>query len=102
MHTDTIFLSASGLATPQGITDPKLVEIQIEHATLASAKRAILLLDSSKFGVSSPTPIVPLESLQFLITDKGAPEEYLKLIRAMGIEVFIAKLAGHASVAMRI
>ncbi|MEI7848518.1 MAG: hypothetical protein WCK35_22140 [Chloroflexota bacterium] len=82
---------ASGLELPQGITDPNLLEIQIKRAMLASAKRAILLLDSTKFGVSSLTPIVPLESIQVLITDKDAPEEYLDRIREMGIEVHIAK-----------
>ena len=90
VHTDTIFLSASGLEFPQGITDPNLLEIQIKRAMLASAKRAILLLDSTKFGASSLTPIVPLESFQVLITDKDAPEVYLERIREMGLEVHIA------------
>ncbi len=91
VHASTIFLSATGLVHPQGITDPNLLEIQIKRAMVASARRAILLIDSTKFGVSSLSPIVPLESFQVLVTDQEAPEADLDLIREKGIEVHIAK-----------
>ncbi len=90
IHATTIFLSASGLVFPQGITDPNLLEIQIKRAMVASASRAILLIDSTKFGISSLSPIVPLESFQIMVTDNEAPKEDLDRIRDMGIQVHIA------------
>lgn len=85
----TLFLSASGIALPDGITDPNPFEIEVKRAMAESAGQVIMLMDSSKFGIRSLSPILPLEKIKALITDKGAPESDLLRLREMGIEIHI-------------
>ncbi len=90
VSAQTLFLGATGLAFPEGITDPNPLEIQIKRAMAASASKVVLLLDSSKFGHRSLTPVIPLEQVHALVTDKGAPMEEVEKLQAMGLKVFIA------------
>ena len=94
MRARTFFLGATGLAFPVGITDPSPFEIQVKRAMAASAERTILLIDSSKFGTRSLLQIVPLEQISVLITDGGAPTEYLAQLRAMKIDVHVVANGG--------
>lgn len=90
MRARTFFLGATGLAFPEGVTDPSPFEIQVKRAMAASADRTILLLDSSKFGLRSLLPIIPLGGISVLVTDENAPVEYLTQLRDMGIDVHVA------------
>lgn len=89
LHARRLFLSATGLVFPEGITDPNLLEIQVKRAMANSAGQIILLLDSTKFGVRSLSPILPLEKINILVTDSAAPQEYLEKFRRMNIEVHV-------------
>lgn len=86
----TLFLGATGLAFPEGITDPNPLETQIKRAMAQSASRIILLLDSSKFGVRSLTPVIPLKQIHTIITDAAASPEHLEALRSLGIQVLVA------------
>jgi DeoR/GlpR family transcriptional regulator of sugar metabolism len=90
VRANTLFLSATGLAFPEGITDPNPLEIQIKRVMAQSAARVVLLLDSTKFGLRSLTPLLPLAKVHALITDAGAPPADLEQLRALGIAVHIA------------
>lgn len=90
LRARTLFLSATGIALPEGITDPNLLEIQVKRAMADSASRIVLLMDSSKFGVRSLAPILPLERIQVLITDSETPAEFLEQLRKLQIEIHLA------------
>ena len=87
VRAGTLFLGATGLTFPEGITDPSPLEIQVKQAMAASASRIVLLIDSSKFGVRSLSPILPLQQISVLITDSAAPQSELDQVRKLGIEV---------------
>lgn len=91
MRARTCFLGATGLAFPEGVTDPSPFEIQVKRAMVDGAERTILLLDSSKFGVRSLLQIVPLARISVVITDDQAPAEYLAQLRAMDVDVHVVK-----------
>ncbi len=86
----TLFLGATGLALPEGITDPNPLETQVKRAMAQSASRIILLLDSSKFGVRSLAPVIPLGQIHTIITDAAAPADHLDYLRSLDIQVLIA------------
>ncbi|MBL7160974.1 MAG: DeoR/GlpR transcriptional regulator [Anaerolineales bacterium] len=90
IRANTLFLSATGLALPEGITDPNPLEIQIKRAMATSAERIVLIMDSTKFGVRSLAEILPLEKVAVLITDSGAPEDFVSELCQMGLDVHIA------------
>lgn len=90
VRAKTLFLSCTGLAFPEGITDPNPLEIEVKRAMAESASQIVLMVDSTKFGVRSLTPIIPLEKIKALVTDPEAPVEDLEQLRRLGINVHIA------------
>ena len=76
VRANTLFLSATGLTLPDGITDPNPLETEVKRAMAASVERVVLLLDSTKFGVRSLSPVLPLDRIQVLITNEDMPEIY--------------------------
>jgi DeoR/GlpR family transcriptional regulator of sugar metabolism len=86
----TLFLGASGLTVPGGVTDPNPLEIQVKRAMAQSVDRVVLLIDSSKFGQRSLAMLLPFERLDVIVTDQGAPESDVKQLRALGVDVRIA------------
>lgn len=87
----TLFLGASGLTLDAGITDPNPLEIQVKRAMAAGVDRVVLLLDSSKFGQRSFSLLVSLEQVHTLVTDANAPEADVASLRALGMDVRIAR-----------
>lgn len=90
INAHTCFLSATGLAFPEGFTDPNLLEIQVKRAMAKSAGRVIMLLDSTKLGVRSLSRILPTEEVDILVTDAGASPEERARLAALGADVRIA------------
>ena len=87
INARSFFLGATGLAFPEGITDPSPLEIQVKQAMAESAERIVLLLDSSKFGARSLLPILPLNRIDIVVTDYGIPEPYDRQMAELGIEL---------------
>lgn len=87
-RAQTFFMSATGLDPVTGaLTDPNPVEIEVKRAMAASAKRVVLLLDSSKIGEHSIERVLPLRKLHVLITDRGAPRAVIQKLRKLGLNI---------------
>lgn len=82
-------ISGIPLKLENGLTDPNPLEIQVKRAMWRSTDKVILLLDSSKFGNSSLASILPLESIDILVTDENAPQEVLQRLNGLGMEIHI-------------
>lgn len=86
-HANKIFLSATGLTLESGLTDPNMLEAQAKRAMIASVDQVIVLLDSSKFGVTSLTSVLPVERITALITNAGASPDVLQALCERGVDV---------------
>ncbi len=82
-----LFLSAIGFTPETGLTDPQMIDTQVKKAMIARSDRVIVLLDSSKFGVKSFTPVIATGEIDVLITDEGAPAAMLAEARDLGVDV---------------
>ena len=91
LRCKTLFLGASGLTIEHGITDPNPLEIQVKRAMAESVDQVVLLLDSSKFGLRSTSLLLPVTQIHTLITDAGAPQGDIDGLRALGVDVRIAR-----------
>jgi DeoR/GlpR family transcriptional regulator of sugar metabolism len=89
-NANRLFLSASGITLEDGITDPRMLEIQVKRAMIASAREVIMLMDSSKFGARSLMKVIEFNEFRLLITDDGAPAPMLEGLRAGGNDVLVA------------
>jgi DeoR/GlpR family transcriptional regulator of sugar metabolism len=54
------------------------------------ADRKVLLVDSSKFGVTALNRLVALDAFDDVITDAGLPEKECDLLRQQGVRLTIA------------
>lgn len=84
------FLSGTGLTLEDGLAEIDLLETEIKRALARCADKRILLIDSSKFGLRSLTPVLPIEEFEVIITDDRAPQDMVDALRARNIEVHVA------------
>ncbi len=94
INAHTCFLSATGITTSEGVTDPNLLEIQVKRAMAESAARVVLLMDSTKFGVRSLAKIFDIRDFDVLITDADAPAGMLEAIRTLEVDVHLVGVRG--------
>jgi len=72
------------------LTEANPAESALKEIMLANAARVVALVDSSKLGRTALSFFAPLERVGTLVTDDGADPATLSLLRAAGLEVYIA------------
>lgn len=72
---DLALISASAVC-PEGISETSIEQSEIKRFIIKHAKRSALLIDSSKFGLKDIFMSAPLDSVNYLITDKKPTEDY--------------------------
>ena len=70
MRFDWAFLGTGGIDVDRGLTHSTMEEIPIKKAAAASAKKVAALADSTKFGYNALSQILPISSVQYIVTDK--------------------------------
>jgi DeoR family transcriptional regulator of aga operon len=90
LHCDTAFLGAGGIDPDAGVTEFNLDDARVKRAALASARRCVVLADSTKLERVAVASVCPLNRVDVLVTDEGAPEEILNRFREREVEVLIA------------
>ncbi len=66
---DRIFFSCYGVNAEGMIVDPSVAETAFRHVVLERSKQSIFLCDKTKFFVSAPCNLLPLEAVDFMVTD---------------------------------
>ena len=73
--------------TPEGhLTDPDALEAEVKRAMIRRARRAILLVDGSKFGRPALTEITTVDDVSVLLAADASDEALAPLISA-GVDV---------------
>jgi DeoR/GlpR family transcriptional regulator of sugar metabolism len=80
---DIAFVGASTLTAARGIGQPDPLQISVKSAMAASARRLVVLADSSKLGDDRYDNWMPLKNPWTLITDWQASEESLQPFLAL-------------------
>ncbi|MBP1965338.1 DeoR/GlpR family DNA-binding transcription regulator [Paenibacillus aceris] len=88
-HADTLFLSALGYLSEEGFTDPNLLDTQVKKAMIRSAKKVVMVLDSSKIGKRFFSTVAHLADIDVLVTDQGIRDEDKILIEESNVELHI-------------
>ena len=82
---DILFLGVDGFDTKSGVSTPNLLEAQLNREMVNIATRVVAVCDSSKFGRSSLSSIVPISKIHEVITDKLISKADLRALRKAGI-----------------
>ena len=89
-NIDLAFLGVGGVTLEDGITYFFPDNAEIGQLAVLSARRSILMVDSSKFGLRRLTKASDLKDLDVIITDSGISDKYKNGIQSLGVELIIA------------
>jgi len=87
LSADLLFLGVDGFDVQYGLTTPNLLEARVNRAMSDSARRVVIVCDSSKFGRRSLSLILPMHAVHEVITDKNISKQDLKALRDAKIDV---------------
>lgn len=89
-HVGIAFLGTDGLTIEHGLTTMLPENAEIVRCMCHQADKTVLVVDSSKFGSKGFVKILSIPDVDVIITDRRFPEDALRQIRDMGVEVVIA------------
>ena len=81
----TCFVGCAGISTVTGITSTTQQEATVNSLMVERSDRMVLLADSSKLGIAAGFTYVDLDGVNLLITDTGATDEDVEVLREAGI-----------------
>jgi DeoR/GlpR family transcriptional regulator of sugar metabolism len=84
------FLGAQGLSLQDGFTDQTPLYTRLKNVIMQNCEKVVVLIDSSKIGMRALVPVISLENVHSVVTDRGAPIEILDGLRQRGINVHVA------------
>jgi DeoR family transcriptional regulator, aga operon transcriptional repressor len=87
LSADLLFLAVDGFDVRYGLTTPNLLEARVNRAMAESARRTIVVCDSSKFGRRSLSLILPTSAVHETITDNKIPKHDLRVLRKADVQV---------------
>lgn len=87
MRVDTAFLGVAGLSPGGGLTDFNLDTAEIKRVMIQTARRRVVLADSTKLDVERFAYIADVEEIDIVITDPEADAKTVSAIRKLGVEV---------------
>jgi DeoR/GlpR family transcriptional regulator of sugar metabolism len=89
-HVDKAFIGVGGLSLEDGLTEYNLEDALVKKHLIQTAQRRIVVADSSKIGRTTFTSVADLSIVDTVVTDSDIPEEAVKSLQDLGIEVLIA------------
>ncbi|WP_171166798.1 DeoR/GlpR family DNA-binding transcription regulator [Streptomyces sp. I05A-00742] len=84
---DVAFVATNGFSPDGGLTTPDLAEAAVKRATIAAARRVVLLADSGKYGQRQFARFGDLSDVDLLITDTGLSPDDARDIERSGTAV---------------
>jgi DeoR/GlpR family transcriptional regulator of sugar metabolism len=89
VHADLCLVGAYAISG-RILTDASLEVAALKRAMIQSARRAILLIDSTKFRAPSFSAFCDISAISEVITDDGADPAQLAALRALNVKVTVA------------
>ncbi len=90
-----MFMSCFSI-TQMGIIEGDPLIARAEAKLLSRAERLVVIADSSKFQARGSMAVCQLQRVHTLITDAGAPEQFLDHASGLGVNIIVAKSESNA------
>ena len=87
LFVDKVFVGVDGIHAEHGLTTNYPDQATIHRAMMKQARQKIVVADHRKLGATGAALICPIEGVDVLITDRGAPDEAVAPFVAKGIDV---------------
>ena len=90
LEFDTVILTSGGVDVDAGVTEYEFDDSETKIAALKSARRIIVVADSSKLGAVAFVRLCPIGAVDIVVTDSDAPTAIVDALRALDIDVIVA------------
>src|SRR5690606_1825619 len=90
IHVDTAFIGCDAFDLERGAMTNSMTKISMKQTMMRSARRRVLLADSSKYEQRALCSFADLSAFHTLVTDDGIPPECIEGCQQAGIELIIA------------
>ncbi|HEY8295984.1 MAG TPA: DeoR/GlpR family DNA-binding transcription regulator [Micrococcaceae bacterium] len=89
LRPDIAFIGANGVHAEFGLSTPDPLEAAVKAAIVRSARRVVVLADSSKLGQETLVRFAGLEQLDMVITDAAPDEQLSAALATADVELVI-------------
>lgn len=89
IHADVAFISCSGVNLAAGFTDADIEQSKLKQQMRKNSSVVAMLCDSNKFGKTFMCTDFSFGEIDYLVTDKKPPEEYLERIEKSGCKLLM-------------
>ena len=80
IHADITLISCSGIDLENGFTDASIEQAKLKQQMKRNSKKIAMLCDSTKFGKTFLCTDFHFDDIDYLITEKLPPQEYIDKI----------------------
>ena len=94
LNLDVAFVGVDGISLEAGLTTHHEIEAHTNRTMIERARLVVVVADSSKLGRVAFAQICPLDAVDELITDEGAPAGTIRELTEAGVAVTVAIGAG--------
>lgn len=91
LNVDTVFVGVHGMDAQMGFTTPNLMEADTVRALIASARRVVVVADSTKWGVVGISTFAQLDEADILVSDWGLTTEAVTVLSRHVGELILAE-----------
>lgn len=92
LHFEKAIISAGGIDVNMGLSDFDINDSIVKNKVIDCVDEAIVVTDSSKFGIKALAHVAKLDELSIIITDSGIEEEWKELITKSSTNLIIADI----------
>lgn len=87
INVDLAFIGTTGVDVKYGFSNASLNECELKKKVIASAKKNVVMIDSSKFDKTYPYTFANFEDVDCIICDKQPNEEFAAIFKEKEIQV---------------
>jgi len=91
IRADISFISCRSFRIPAGTYEHTDTLVPTKRWLAKQSRTTVLLVDSSKWQISSLRKCLSLSEIDIIITDEGVPQESISQLKKLGKEVIVAK-----------
>ena len=91
LKADVAFIGTNALSLDHGLSTADSQEAAVKRAMITNASQVVAMCDSSKFGRDYLVSFASLADIDVIITDAGAPAQFIDQLRAQDVEVVIGR-----------
>lgn len=92
LNVDKTFLMANGVSLKRGLSTPNFDNANVKKVLAKMANEVFLLVDHTKFGITTFVRFAELDEIDTVITDSGIDPEYLEMLIENDVNVETAEL----------